>query len=162
MTRKCRECGGAVETRTATRSYDESGLKGIVLVGIPVKKCVACEKEEFGIPRMEELHRLIAMKLIDKQAALTGAEVRFLRKHLGYSAQDFAGRIDITPEHLSRVENDATTLSAMAERLVRLMVAHNDRANDYSLDTLAQLPSAKAAPLRLEVRNDSKGWRSAA
>jgi putative transcriptional regulator len=151
-----------MDERVGTRQYDESGLKGIVLVGIPVRKCSNCGEEAFGIPRMSELHRLIALTLVRKSSGLTGTELRFLRKHLGYSGVDLAKRLDVTPEHLSRWENDAAPMSAMAERLIRLMVVHNDRAAEYSLDDLKEKPKGKPVPLKLKVRLEEGGWRTAA
>jgi putative zinc finger/helix-turn-helix YgiT family protein len=151
-----------MEERSATRQYDESGLQGIVLVGIPVRKCSDCGEEAFGIPKMPELHRLIALTLVRKPSGLTGKEVRFLRKHLGYSGVDLAQRLDVTPEHLSRWENDAAPMSGMAERLIRLMVVHNDRTADYSLDDLKETPKGKPVPLKLRVRLDEGGWQTAA
>jgi putative zinc finger/helix-turn-helix YgiT family protein len=162
MAKKCRSCGGVVEERLATRHYDESGLKGIVLVGIPVRKCSDCGEEAFGIPRLSELHRLIALTLVRKPSGLGGTELRFLRKHLGYSGVDLAERLDVTPEHLSRWENDAAPMSAMAERLIRLMVVHNDRVEEYSLDDLKEAPKGKPIPLKLKVRLDEGGWQTAA
>ena len=162
MPKKCRSCGGVIEERLATRPYDESGLKGILLVGIPVRTCSVCGEETFGVPRLSELHRLIALTLVRKPSGLTGAELRFLRKHLGYSGVDLAERLDVTPEHYSRWENDAAPMSAMAERLVRLMVVHNDRAAGYSLDDLKEAPKGKPVPLKLRVRLDDGGWQTAA
>ena len=162
MAKTCRSCGGAMEKRVETRHYHESGLKNVVLVGIPVRKCSACGEEAVGIPRMSELHRLIALTLVRKPSGLAGTELRFLRKHLGYSGIDFAERIDVTPEHLSRWENDTAPLSAMAERLIRLMVVHNDRATGYSLDELKETPKDKPAPLALKLRLVDSGWQTAA
>ena len=162
MGRKCRSCGGMTQERLATRPYDESGLRGVILVGIPVRKCSQCGEETVGIPRISELHRLIALTLVRKASGLTGTELRFLRKHLGYSGADLAQRLDVTPEHLSRWENNAAPLSAMAERLIRLMIVHNDRAADYSLDDLKETPKGKPVPLKLEIRLDETGWQTAA
>ena len=162
MAKRCRSCGGVVEEGSTTRPYDESGLQGIVLVGAPVRKCSECGEETFGIPKMSELHRLIALSLVRKAAGLAGTELRFLRKHLGYSGIDLAERLDVTPEHLSRWENDAAPMSAMAERLIRLMVVHTDRAADYSLDDLKDTPKGKPVPLRLKVRLEEGGWQTAA
>ena len=105
---------------------------------------------------------LIALTLVRKPSGLTGTELRFLRKHLGYSGIDLAERLDVTPEHLSRWENDAAPMSAMAERLIRLMVAHNDRAAEYSLDDLKETPKGKPVPLQLKVRLEQGGWQTAA
>ena len=114
------------------------------------------------MPRAAELHRLIALTIARKASPLTGDELRLLRKHLGYSGEDFAKRIGMSREHVSRMETEAQPIGSTVERLIRLMVAHEDRAPDYSLDELISVGEGPKAPLKLEVKNDNGGWKSAA
>ena len=36
-----------MEERIGNRHYDESGVKGVVLIGIPLRRCDTCKAEEF-------------------------------------------------------------------------------------------------------------------
>lgn len=159
---KCTACGGKMTARREDYKYEACGLSGITLLGIEVRRCKECEEYEVVIPRIQELHQLIATKLIRKQARLTADEIRFLRKHLGWSGTDFAEHIGVTPETVSRWEQGRIPMGAAAERLLRLAVAHLEPASDYSLDILKRVATSKASRLRLGLKAGRRGWRSAA
>jgi len=55
----CDECGGSMTTTRDSWTYDESGLKNLILDGIDVRSCQACGTREPVIPRIEELHRIL-------------------------------------------------------------------------------------------------------
>jgi transcriptional regulator with XRE-family HTH domain len=99
--------------------------------------------------------------VIGKHARLTAAEVRYLRKYLGWSGADFARHMGVTPESVSRWENDREQMSAVGDRLLRLMVATKAPVSAYPLDTLAELTD-DAVPLRLRVEAARGGWRAEA
>jgi transcriptional regulator with XRE-family HTH domain len=130
-------------------------MKDIFLVGIMVLTCPVCKVESPIIPRMAELHRVIANSLLEKKESLRGDEIRFLRKNAGFPAQDFAALLGVTPSHLSRIENAKTNkLGAPADRLVRL-VAKAHMNGDVTFRTLQELASQKV----LEAREQSTGQR---
>ena len=58
-----------------------------------------------------------------KPARLRGAEVRFIRSVLAKSAKDFANCLSVTPEHLSRIENERERMSERLDKLVRARAA---------------------------------------
>jgi hypothetical protein len=61
MAKKCRLCGKAELTSTTeNHRYTECGLPNVVLVGVEVRRCVACGHHELVLPRVTELHRVIA------------------------------------------------------------------------------------------------------
>jgi transcriptional regulator with XRE-family HTH domain len=96
--------------------------------------------------------------VIAKDARLSGAEVRFLRKVLGWSASDFAAHMGATPETVSRWETDTTPIGPQADRLLRLMVMTSDPVADYlKLDLLKAVAKAKPAVVRLIAKADNKG-----
>ena len=67
----------------------------------------------------------------------------------------------VTPESVSRWENDREQMSAVADRLLRLMVATKAPVSDYSLDALADLGD-ESAPVRLRLESAKGGWRAEA
>ena len=120
----CEQCQIEMVERKATvkhpYTYDLSGLSNVRLVGITVYTCPRCGVTSPVIPRIEELHQVIARALVRKPSMLSGEEIRFLRKHAGFPAKKFAALLGVAPEHLSRVENGhRESLSASADRLVR-------------------------------------------
>jgi putative zinc finger/helix-turn-helix YgiT family protein len=116
--------------------YDACGLPGITLVGVEVSRCPECGETEVSIPNIEGLHRAIARVLARKPHRLTPAEIRFLRKYLGFSGGDFAEHVGVVPETVSRWENGATAMGLTAERLLRWMVVTREPLSEYPLDML--------------------------
>ena len=155
---KCTECGTAMKARRENYRYDECGLKSVTLVGVEVKRCPKCGNYEVSIPRIEGLHRLIARALIDKATRFTGAEVRFLRKSLGWSGSDFAKHMGVTDETVSRWENDAAPIGPQADRLLRLMVAQGRLTTKYPTERLTRINAKKATTTRLELESRDEQW----
>src|SRR5690348_12335504 len=94
------------------------GLPNVFLVGIRYFRC-ECGEETADIPAIKGLLNLIARDLVEKDSALSGAEIRFLRKRLGKKATDFAKQIGLEPETLSRIENGHLPPSERTDKLVR-------------------------------------------
>jgi transcriptional regulator with XRE-family HTH domain len=99
----------------------------VELANVPVWVCENGH-EEVEIPAMTQLHERLAQMIIRKPAML-GAEIKFLRRRVDLSAREFAQRIGITPQHLSRLENDRQQ-SKMFDLLIRLAMASLIAARD--------------------------------
>ena len=104
------------------------------------------------IPKIEQLHRVLATAVARKVPRLTPEEVRFLRKYLGWSGGDFAEHMGVAAETVSRWENGSKTMSSAAERLLRLAALSREPASDYSLEILKDVAQKKPAAQRLQVR----------
>ncbi|MBI3449205.1 MAG: YgiT-type zinc finger protein [Acidobacteria bacterium] len=59
-TMKCDQCGGDLDSRRENYLYEESRYRGVTLLDIEVRRCGGCGDFEVVIPRIEELHRLLA------------------------------------------------------------------------------------------------------
>lgn len=154
---KCDECDGTMTSARENWKYDESGLPHVVLEGVEVRRCPSCGTSEPVIPRIEELHRVLAHLVTAKRSRLAGAEVKFLRKVLGFSGADLARHMGVTPESVSRWENERETIGPQADRLLRLMAITQEPKQDYSLDELTQIAD-EARPVRARVRASRSGW----
>jgi putative transcriptional regulator len=159
---KCDSCGGAMTSKRERHAYTESGLANVVLENVEVRRCSKCDEVEVVIPRIEQLHRAIATALVHKPSRLSGAEMRFLRKEIGFSAADFAARMGVDPSTVSRWENDKDPVGALADRLVRLMVVLTPPKTAYSLDDLANIEAGEPTPLSITLRPGGDGWAAAA
>ena len=149
----CPDCGGMLKVARAPYRYTESGLPGVVLLGVQVRRCQKCGAEEVAIPRIEDLHRLIAQAVIQRPHRLVPAEIKYLRKWLGWSGVDFARHMGTVPETVSRWEQGRVSMSPQADRLLRLMVTTRAPVEDYGLDaltTIRERAPARPAPLRLQ------------
>ena|ERR1022692_1632622 len=102
--------------------FASCGLPNVYLVGIRYFRC-ECGEDLADIPAMKQLLNLIGRDLVEKTSALSGAEIRFLRKRLGQKATDFAKQIGLDPETMSRIENDHLPASERTDKLIRLYYA---------------------------------------
>jgi len=155
---KCVMCGGKMNARRETRKYTGCGLPNVTLKDVEVRRCIECGEEELAIPRVLDLHKAIAMRIIRKPGRLTGAEVRFLRKFLGWSGADFARRIGAAPETVSRWENGRERLGPTADRFLRLATVHGAPVLDYRLDELDAVDQGHDEAIRLRARVLRKKW----
>jgi len=159
MNKKCRTCGNAeMTTATETYPYTESGLPNVVLIGVEVRRCPSCGHHELVLPRVTELHRTIAYAIIHKRARLSGPEVRFLRKYLGWSGTTFARHVGVDPSTVSNWENDKDPIGSTSDRLLRLMVAHGAPVEDYSLEELTKIEDERTPPVEVRVSPKARGW----
>jgi len=139
--------------------YRASGLP-VVLAPVEVRRCANCGETEVAIPHIEQLHRVIAETVIGKNTRLMPAEVKFLRKYLGWSGSDFARHIGVTPETVSRWENGHDQMAPPADRALRLMVALTTPVSEYPtppLETMALIGN-DAAPVKLKAVPARDSW----
>ena len=151
-----------------TESFEDYvyGAKGIAvtLVGIRILRCPRCGEEDVEIPRIAELDRVIARHLIEKPGHLDGAEIRFLRKLLGFSGRDLAATIGVAPETVPRWENNRQPMDHGHDHALRALAAVRAPIEDYrlfdALRGISRPPDALRRPLRLRV--DAGTWAEAA
>jgi putative zinc finger/helix-turn-helix YgiT family protein len=157
---KCRECGGKMKVARETVKYDASGLPGVTLLNVEVRRCPQCGEWALVLPKLEELHRVLALAVVRKPAPLAREEIRFLRKHMGWSAADFARHMGKSPETISRWETGKMAMGATADRLLRMMVVLREKAAyEYSLDLLATIqPKRTTRPLKVGLTLSDSGW----
>ncbi len=122
----CLNCGHEMTTGREDYPYDACGLPNVTLAGVEVRRCAACGEHEVVIPAVESLHQALATAVIERREKLLPIEVRYLRKYLGLAANELATQMGVTPETVSRWENGAQPMGAVAERLLRLMVAQTN------------------------------------
>ena len=130
---RCSECGETMTVRLETRRYGRG--VDVVLKDVEVRHCNECGEEHLVIPRIEELHQLIASTIARKRGRLRPGEIRFLRTCLGYSSRDFADFMEVRPETVSRWESERAGVSPsrVAEKLLRLAVLTEKPLEDYGL-----------------------------
>jgi DNA-binding transcriptional regulator YiaG len=153
-------------TRTNPFHFEDCGLPNIYLAGIRYFK-YASGRVTPEIPAVKQLMQLIARILISKRIALTGNEIRFLRKRLGERQNAFARSVGIEPETLSRAENGHQILSESNDKVIRLYYAwsalDDPHLNELRLSlrkTLAEWQKAKQnqPPKKTVVKVTNDEW----
>jgi len=141
---KCLECGGKMRKTKTNHRYIESGLDNIVLIDATAYKCQDCDEDEIEIPRADKLHLFIAFLLSLKPTSLTGAEARFLRKHLGYTAAELASAMGITRLTVTRWENAKGIMKEDRDKHLRLFYLEKKG------DAINRLPELKSFFVKLQ------------
>ncbi|MCL4818899.1 MAG: helix-turn-helix domain-containing protein [Vicinamibacteria bacterium] len=156
----CVLCGGKQRADKKDHQYTESGLPNVRLVGIGVLTCTKCGDEEVVIPAIADLHRVLARSLVLKAEQLAPAEIRFLRKHLGWNQSALAASLGVAVETISRWENNQQRMEIPAERLLRWLAARKTPVEHYEreLPTVA-IKKRRGSPVSVERRRS--GWRVA-
>lgn len=160
---KCVNCGGELSAPVqATVPY--RSLPGTLLVGVEVRRCPDCGDEEISIPRIEALDRLLAHTVAARSGRLTGPEIRFLRKHLGWSGSDFARTFDVDPSTVSRWEAGSQSMDLRAEKLLRVSATRMEPIADYAEYEafLAKVSEPGPAPSAPTLRWEGDSWQLAA
>ena len=139
-----------------THKYKECGLDNVTLLGLEHFRCDQCGEEYFGYGNMEKLHEAIAHVLLRKKDLLIGTEVRFLRKHLGYSGTMFAKLIGYDDATLSRLENGAQSVTRTFDHLVRFSIASKLPDRNYDLHDLI-LKGEGVETSRIELTSGAHG-----
>lgn len=136
------------------------GLK-VTLKNVELRRCPKCRELEVVIPKIAQLDRAIAVATIQKKSSLDPAEVKFLRKMLGWSGEDFARRMGVRRESVSRWETGREQMGPVADRLLRLMVVTQEPVRQYPLDLLAEIERTKKR-LKLAMRVRDSEWEAVA
>ncbi|HEY4243796.1 MAG TPA: hypothetical protein VGM88_28480 [Kofleriaceae bacterium] len=172
---KCTKCGeGTLKKFAGDHVYRESGMEHVILRNVTKYECEHCHDKSVEIPRMAQLHRLLAEILVRKAARLVPSEVRFLRDHLDLTNKGFAALMGVTEPQASRWTT-TETMGVPAEHFLRTLatfgpfvLATEERAAVEMMptkplaETIHAFPSrdaeAKATPMR--IRRSAKDWQA--
>jgi putative transcriptional regulator len=142
-------------------NYKESGLSNIVLEGVMSYKCGKCGELHISLSNVLQLHQAIADMLLQKKELLTGAEVRFLRTHIGLSGAEFARLIDYDSASLYRLENGQNRITRTFDRLVRFTVAAKEPDRNYNLHDMLLKESGPSFE-RIRLKETRGVWKASA
>ncbi|HEY6403460.1 MAG TPA: hypothetical protein VI479_18700 [Blastocatellia bacterium] len=118
---KCERCGAHTELKRGVYHYVESGLDNVYLVNVDIRCCESCSSVTPRIPRINELHAVIGRAIALKGELLSGAEARYLRKHLGLKGKEWAELLHVDVATLSRWEGEERTIGPQSDILIRLL-----------------------------------------
>lgn len=118
----CDNCQGELTVKAGQQyHYTMSGLDNVFLENLEVEQCPSCGQVTPYIPRMPQLHKMIAARLVLKPTPLLGKEMRFLRKERRQKAKDWAALLKITPETISQWENGGKYPSPSMDQFIRVL-----------------------------------------
>ncbi len=98
--------------------YTESGLPNVFLRGGYIAREIDGEKA-VSIHDLNGLHRAIGQDIITRSPALTGEEVRFLRKEMDLTQNSFASIIGVSEDTVRNWENGRNGVGKPEDILIR-------------------------------------------
>ena len=125
---ECSDCGSKARVERGTYRFRESGLDNVVLKGIEIIKCPACGNEDPILPNLDGLLRIIAVAIVTNRLPLTGGEVRYLRKYLEMSGEQFARILHTDKSTLSKWETGAVNIGSKSDLLIRSVALNLGRS----------------------------------
>src|SRR6185312_17329075 len=155
---KCHVCGTAMESRRENHRYTQSGLSNVTIVNLEVRHCPNCGEREYVFPRIAQLHRLLAFMTAKQPIALVGEQIRYLRKYLGWSREQFASIMGVETETISRWEHDKAKMGKSADRLLRVFVFTKNPVEEYDPAELANVGKDQGKPTMFRVSASPSGW----
>jgi len=149
-----------MERMEGIHRYEECGLKNIMLMDVPIYQCPSCNERDVEIPGMEELHLLLGILILYFPTRLKAEQVRFLRKHMGYSQEELADLMGVERGTITRWESGKTFRLDQDKHLRRLyakkmkdeldVLAKNPRIWDVLLDKLPLMPDKEKLQLHTQ------------
>lgn len=147
--------------------YTESGLKNVYLRG-GYTVLEMDEEEAVSIHDVDGLHKVIGQDIINKSPALTGNEIRFLRKEMNLTQSSFAAILSVSEDSVRGWENDRTDIPGPADKLIRIFYSKHADGSDslrQAIEDISRIDREEAANERNRRMNFEEGaeglWRAA-
>jgi YgiT-type zinc finger domain-containing protein len=156
----CSDCGSEAKIERGNYRFRESGLDNVVLKGIEIVKCPTCGNEDPILPNLDAMLRVLAVAIVTSKRPLSGAEVRYLRKYLRLSGDQFARILHTDKSTLSKWETGAVNIGSKSDLLIRsvalnLGVGPHDQAGRIAREFEFIDEEGAAPPNRIEVDSDT-------
>lgn len=136
--------------------YSECGLPNVYLVD-GYRTLETEYGEAVSIEDIENLHAAMCQTLVEeKPSVLSGAEVRFIRKHLELTQAALADYLGVQEQSVRGWEH-RETIPRTADRLVRMAYRDITRSYSKTLDQLARTVSSQRRTERVEYAHRPGG-----
>ena len=124
---ECSNCGSEARVVRGDYEFKETGLRDVILLDIELVKCSKCGNVDAILFRVDDLMNLIAIAILQKPYRLQGEELRFLRKHVGLTQEEFAKLLHVDKTTLSKWENNEDPIGVQSDLWARTVVMSRDK-----------------------------------
>ena len=149
------------DSKRSTFVYEGLGLP-VKLVNVPMKKVFG---EWFIDINLETLQRVILEAVIHKPSALTGSEIRYIRKYMEMPTKGFGELFGVSHVAVVKWENSKNGIAPALDLYIRLYTMNLLKAkdkefralyNELNLTRLSQSHKGKAQPITVDVINSEE------
>lgn len=137
--------------------YRESGLRNIYLAN-GYREIETPYGRATAIDDVHGLHKAIVHDLVSTKPALSGAEVRFIRKFIGLTQTAFADLLGVEDQSVRRWEKLAR-IPKQADRSVRLVAREHLEALDMPFAELLERIAKAQPPAKYQYRHRAHAWQ---
>ena len=141
--------------------YIECGLDDIYLCsGYTTEKTP--HGEGVSIKKLDELHKAIGLHLTTQKKALSGKELRFLRKQMDLTQSELGKIVGLSSQQVARWEKGESDISGPADALLRwLYIDHIDNKEINIRELLKNLDEVDS-PINEKYffEPTARGWRA--
>lgn len=123
--------------------YTESGLDNVYLYNISQLKDAKAE-DVIYIPKVNKLHKVIALGVIRKKGLISSKEIRFLRTEMGLKQSEFSELLGKEAQACGRWERDEVSIDKTTDTLIRVIVSQYLKV-EINLSSIPRLNSEIAA-----------------
>lgn len=102
--------------------YTESGLDNVYLYNISIVSDCKGEQVVY-IPNVNQLHKVIAQGIINKNGIIDGKELRFLRTEIGFRQAEFSNQLGKEAQAVGRWERGECPMDKTVDTLIRIISA---------------------------------------
>src|SRR5208282_223614 len=124
---ECSSCGAEARVVRGDYEFKESGLRDVVLLDIELIKCGKCGNVDPILFQVDDVMSLIAVAILQKPYRLQGEELRFLRKHVDLTQEEFAKLLHVDKTTLSKWENNEDPIGIQSDLWARTVVMSRDK-----------------------------------
>lgn len=124
---QCSHCGAEGRMVRGDYEFKETGLRDLVLLDIELMKCGKCGNVDPILHQVDELMHIAVVAVLQKPYRLRGEELRFLRKHIDLSQEEFAKLLRVNKTTLSKWENNDDPIGVQSDLLARAIVISRDK-----------------------------------
>ena len=151
---ECSKCGR--DARVVREDYVWEDVDfPVTLRNVELIRCDRCGNADVVIPKMGQLMRTLALAVVSKPYRLRGEEVRFLRKYLNMTGEEFSKLLTIDKTTLSKWENNADPVGEQSDRLIRTIVLGLDKGLRAELEhVIRQFSEIQTEPKKISIRMD--------
>jgi DNA-binding transcriptional regulator YiaG len=151
------------ETPREPLLYRGCGLEGVYLLG-GYKRVNTPEGDGIVVKHLDDLHKAITAYLVTEKKALTGPELRFLRKQLDLTQAELGRKLRLSDQQVARWEKGQFEISGPADVLLRLIcLVHLGMEVEKAMQLIEEMIETDAAvDERAVFAPTAEGWTKAA
>jgi putative transcriptional regulator len=143
--------------------YTDCGLDDVYLLNGYTIERDSDGEEGISIKDLDGLHRAIGKYLATQKKALSGKELRFLRKQLNFTQSHLGTLLGLSSQQVARWEKEESEISGPADRLVRGLYIESIFGK---IDLKKLVDCLDAIDVRinekLRLKETPQGWKQAA